>query len=412
MLYNGLHIQSTAYNAATNTPDITQANGYSAAIYQVTTAGYQAGITVTGATVTGGGSYLMLGDMVMVVNGTYQLLSNAIVTGGQTISVGATPFTTLAKANAYLNQRTYTSVTLQLTASTTETASVDVQNLCGGALTIDGNGFIVDFSGTASTNMTVSGSNVTLNDFSVKANYATEFACVVRGDVTHNNGLTVQNTNGDGLKIDGGKLQCETTNAATPLATSNVTIIGLATSNYTFLNLSGKFSCNNLTVTNGIVSLATNAAEAYVLGNIAITNGNYQQNIASTIRISGNINTNGGTFNAGTSCSNYFGGAVTTGGGIFNAGIACNNIFNGAVTALNSSSFGCHLGITCSNLFGSTLTSATGVATLYFGGTSQSYFQGLVTGRYSGSQASTAYFNSGTGSIIGLPAASISGLQY
>ena len=162
-LKNTLNFASYSYDASTDTPALAKMKD--GTVFEVATAGKVVGTAISGCTL-GADSYLLVGDKVVYKNGGHELLSPKIK-NGTTINVGTGGlFTKFKDANDYASQRVYTGVILNLVSATVETSSIDVQNPCGGRLVIMGNGFTIDFSGTANTNCKI-GSNIHLDNFKV-----------------------------------------------------------------------------------------------------------------------------------------------------------------------------------------------------------------------------------------------------
>lgn len=191
MLQNTLHMQSLSYNANTNTPPLSESNRDSVALYEVTTAGKLSGVSIQGAQV-GADSYLLVGDVVQAYNGVYKLLSRE-VKSGTTITVGTGGlFATLESANSYINQRSYVDLTVDILSPLTETVTYSLSNNCSGNLLIKGNGHLIDFTGGA--RLEISGLNIHLSNFKVKASHATEPALYIQSDVTFDTALDATNT--------------------------------------------------------------------------------------------------------------------------------------------------------------------------------------------------------------------------
>lgn len=317
-LKNTLNFASYAYNASTNTPAL--ANMKDGTIFEVATAGKVVGIVIDGCAL-GADSYLLVGDKIVYKNGGYELLSPKIK-NGTTINFGAGGlFATFKDTNDYVSQRVYTGVILNQLSNTAETASVDVQNPCGGRLVIYGNGFFINHSGTVNTNCTLSGNNIYTDDFKVKANAyigatVTTGALEVHGDVTHDNGLSVQNIHANGSALilaTGGKFSGASINSQ-PSTAANITLTCSVNTNYALLAQSGAyFSAHNVT-----------------------TVGNFHGGTSCSNYIGGAITTGGGNFHGGASCSNYIAGAITTGGGMFHGGDNCQTLVNNTITGVGA----------------------------------------------------------------------------
>mgnify|MGYP003530381431 CR=1 FL=1 len=296
-----LNFQNIAYAASTDTPAL--ADLLEGGIYEVIAAGKLTGVTILGGVMVGADSYLLVGDKVVNKNGSYELISPKIK-NGTTINVGTGGlFTTFKDANDYVSQRVYTGVILNQLSNTAETASIDIQNPCGGRLVIMSNGFLIDFSGTLNLYCIVTGNNVFWDRFDIKLNLqrAISNGLIIKGELEYSNNCKVENINvtGDAMVVYG-KLRNYTT--------------GL-------LTLVAGFICGPTTLGGG---------SFYTKGGVTTVGGSYvgfYAGEAGSNYIGGAITTGGGSFDAGASCSNYFGGAIDTGGGQFYGGNATNNVF-------------------------------------------------------------------------------------
>ena len=303
-LKNTLNFASYSYDASTDTPALAKMKD--GTVFEVATAGKVVGTAISGCTL-GADSYLLVGDKVVYKNGGHELLSPKIK-NGTTINVGVGGlFATFKDANDYISQRVYTGVILNQLSNTIETASVDVQNPCGGRLVIMSNGFFIDFSGTLNLYCTVTGNNVFWDTFNIKLNLqrAISNGLIIKGELEYSNNCKVENTNvtGDAMVVYG-KLRNYTT--------------GL-------LTLVAGVICGPTTLGGG---------SFYTKGGVTTVGGSYAgfyAGDACSNYISGAITTGGGAFNSGVSCSNTITGAITTGGGQFYAGSSCSNVFHGLV---------------------------------------------------------------------------------
>ena len=374
-LKNTLNFASYSYDASTDTPALAKMKD--GTVFEVATAGKVVGTAISGCTL-GADSYLLVGDKVVYKNGGHELLSPKIK-NGTTINVGTGGlFTKFKDANDYISQRVYTGVILNLLSTTVETSSIDVQNPCGGRLVIMGNGFFIDHSGTVNTNCTLSGNNIYTDDFKVKANAyigatVTTGALEVHGNVTHDNGVNVQNIHANGsafILAEGGKFTGLSVNGR-PATTANITLTCSVNTNYASLAQSGAyFSAHNVTTVGHFHG--GNSCSNYIIGAINTGGGQFYAGWSCSNSFAGAITTGGGQFYAGASCSNSFGGAITTGGGQFHGGNSCSNIFVGAITT-GGGQF--HGGNSCSNIFvglvncgAGQLDFGTGTSNLWTGG--------------------------------------------
>lgn len=375
-LKNTLNFASYSYDASTDTPALAKMKD--GTVFEVATAGKVVGTAISGCTL-GANSYLLVGDKVVYKNGAYELLSPKIK-NGTTINVGAGGlFAKFKDANDYISQRVYTGVILNLLSTTVETSSIDVQNPCGGRLVIMVNGFTIDFSGTVGTNCTLSGNNIYIDDFKVKANYAGAYALINKGQLTHSNGFYVENINVTGLGfINSGDVVAnsfgDTTGITGILATDVVDFRAGATSGIVgYMGVGGKLVAYSIDVKGDYrtgyaatcLTSLTPVTAIVVTG--AFNNGNCNDLQTSGISCVG--------FSAGNSCSNYIGGAITTGGGAFNGGGSCSNTIVGAITT-GGGQF--HAGKSCNNFFNGLV--ACGVGQLNFGTSTNNIWGAGATG--------------------------------
>jgi hypothetical protein len=344
-LKNTLNFASYSYDASTDTPALAKMKD--GTVFEVATAGKVVGTAISGCTL-GADSYLLVGDKVVYKNGGHELLSPKIK-NGTTINVGAGGlFAKFKDANDYISQRVYTGVILNLLSTTVETSSIDVQNPCGGRLVIMGNGFFIDHSGTVNTNCVLSGNNIYIDNFKVKANHATQPALSIKGEVEYSNALTSTNTVVAqwGLAIPAGSLVAASRDAygqATAGAISVSSFSGGVGGKAVLFSVDtngGEFSCGHFSsigvygpiTTGGGRFRGGNSCSNSIGGAINTGGGQFYAGSSCSNIIIGAINTGGGGFNGGNSCSNFFNGAITTGGGAFSAGECTNNLFQGSIT--------------------------------------------------------------------------------
>lgn len=333
---NTLNIQSTAYNAATDTPSL--AVMVEAGIYEVTTAGRRPATVIDGAS-SGADSYLLAGDKVLFRNGALQLL-NREIKNNTNITVGTGGlFANFYSANEYIKQRIYSSISITLLSATVETQSVDVSNTCGGDLKIYSAGFLIDFSATLGINLKL-GHKVYVDNLKVKANISNGGSVEIHGEVSFDNSIDAENISGNAqaqaLKPVKGFL-CGKITGSTISSNANIIVktpVGFAA--YSPFAMSGfTLHVNNITSTADIR-----------MGN------------STTNRVDGTVNTGGGGFSGGNSCSNCFNGSIVTGGGAFSGGNSCNNYFVGAISTAGGAF---NAGTSCSNYFGGLVSVGAGV---------------------------------------------------
>lgn len=319
---NAVH-KHADYNATTNTPDIADINNNG--LYIVTTAGFVSGVSIQGALTTGG-SYLMADDIVFNNNGNLELFRSEII-GSQSLNFGTGTFTTLKSVNDYINQRLYTELTLNQTANTAETASTDVTNDCGGALTIKCNGFTIAMS--AGFNCEISGSNVLIDNFKLTGNFDGYLLKV--HDVMHQNDVSV--TNAHTTTTKGGIMYTKSFLGVTDndgQTSSSITVSVQSVGKVAIIGRNSILSCLNMTA-NGMVSVGEGTTN-YIFGNLTTGGGEFFGNRSATYYIGGSVNTGGGLFNGGSSANYRIEGSVTTGGGLFDGGNSANYFINGSVT--------------------------------------------------------------------------------
>ncbi|TXG80347.1 MAG: hypothetical protein E6R13_08130, partial [Spirochaetes bacterium] len=331
-----LHVSNVNFNASTGLTT----GGTTVTQSQLTETGRKIYITasgkITGGTVvngtTGGDSYLIAGDTLETINNVLTITSQ--INSGSIINVGIGGlFSNMSVANDYLNLRNYADVTLNLLSATTETSSIDIENRCGGKLNILGNGFTVDFRGTVGNNCTLSGDNILIDNFTVKANHANQ-ALYVTGNILHNNGLNVQNTHatGSGISVvSGGKLQGINirTNLTTYNTAANITISVSNVNNYAYISANGNLTAYNITI-NGTF-YGGNSSVNHIRNSITTNGGDFICGLSSSNFIGGSITTGGGDFSCGLSSSNYIGGSINTGGGDFSCGISSSDYIGGSI---------------------------------------------------------------------------------
>lgn len=357
MLQNTLHIQNLAFDAATHAVPLSESNTNSVALYEVAVAGKLAGIAIQGAQV-GADSYLLVGDIVQAYNGVYKLLTRE-VKSGTTITVGTGGlFATLGAANAYINQRAYVDLVIDILSPLTETLTYLISNNCSGNLLLKGNGHLINFTGGA--RLEINGLNIHLSNFKVQASHATEPALYIQSDVEYDTALEAKNTlAGVGLYAEACNITPSydsTSGSFAPPIILDV-IVGSTGSIACFI-VNGLFRCRNITSTGGTIQSA-DSSELRVMG---ITTGNVT---------------------TGTNSTSLFYGAIT---GNVTTGVNSNSVL-GAITGNVTT------GVNSKSAFTGNITG--NVTTGY---NSNSYFTGAITGNVTTNTNSTSYF---TGAITG-----------
>lgn len=321
MLQNTLHIQNLAFDAATHAVPLSESNTNSVALYEVAVAGKLAGIAIQGAQV-GADSYLLVGDIVQAYNGVYKLLTRE-VKSGTTITVGTGGlFATLGAANAYINQRAYVDLVIDILSPLTETLTYLISNNCSGNLLLKGNGHLINFTGGA--RLEISGLNIHLSNFKVQASHATEPALYIQSDVEYDTALEAKNTlAGIGLYTEACNITPSFDSTGGSFSAPSIldVIVGSAGS-IACLIVDGLLRCRNITSTGGTIQ-SVDSSEINVTG---ITTGNVTTGNNSSSYFTGAIT---GNVTTGSNSNSIFAGAIT---GNVTTGVNSNSYFGGAIT--------------------------------------------------------------------------------
>lgn len=342
----------TDFSASTNTPPIASLTPGNS--FLVITAGRLSGVSITGA-IAGADSVVLAGDIIKNINGQLQLASRDINTVTSIPCGTGGLFTTLGAANTYINQRRLTAVVslnFAGTATTTETASLNINHVDGANLQILGTsgGTTFDFSSTVGNNITIS-CNCILTDISIKSNSSTQVLSIVNnpqflGTLTLNNigsgnglasnqgsifsvgvTITLADSNKYAITLGHGsdyRLSSINTNANLGISGSlfcngNVTCNGIA-DQFGTISINGSlsmtigfFSCINAKIIcNGAVTCAgfTAGENGEVCFNSTLSCTSYSPGINSRIYHRSNV-TNSGTFTVNPGASIYFLGTMS-----------------------------------------------------------------------------------------------------